>query len=132
MIRPKLSVFVSAGLMAAILTAPTSFFIVLSTAATGIFDGDALAETNSTALETAWPYGVVCGCYALALAPLLVVVRPYWAGVLIMMYPFAIPVLLGLLAGKPLDSAVMILICTATGLIARISANSAVARSEGG
>lgn len=128
--RPRARVFVLASILAATLTAPAAFLIVLCAASAGWFDGGAMMTQTSGVVQRAVPYAIVGGCYGLALGPALIIVKPYWAGVKIMIIPFAIPTVLALITGKPLDAIVLILVAVAIGLIARVSANTAVARLE--
>ncbi|MGI8923490.1 MAG: hypothetical protein ACR2HJ_05530 [Fimbriimonadales bacterium] len=126
--HPQPRVFVLASLLASAFSAPAAFLIVLGAASASLYDGGMMAPSTGNSLERALPYAIAGAALGLILGSVLVLVKPYWYGVLFAMIPFPRPFIIALLNGNPLDMVVMILVCVAIGLIARISANAVVAR----
>lgn len=120
----------SAALISGVGCAAFAFATFYVATSLGLYDNSGLMKSPNDPLQVASGWALMLGCYGLGLGVLLLYSKGFWTGSLIMLAPFAMPVLIGLVSGGL--SSGLTLICTAivVGLIARLSANFA-ARSTG-
>ena len=127
--RIKYRKFVLSALIASGGAAIAVFIIVYVTTSLGVLDNSGLKASANDPFDNALNSALIIGFHGLWLGPLLMSIRGFFAGSLIMLLPFGMPIMLSLLAGDFLSAGTFLVLALVVGLIARIAANFA-ARSD--
>ncbi|MDQ2986891.1 MAG: hypothetical protein M3R13_09255 [Armatimonadota bacterium] len=114
-----------AGLISGLGAAAIVFVVIYTTTAVGLFDASGLQQSANDPLENAMSAALLLGCYGLVLGPLLIWTRGFWTGSLLMLLPFAMPMLLALLAGNFSTVVTEVILAITIGIVARLAADFA-------